>query len=268
MTNATLITAYLGKGLAAARPATPTVDSGCMALWFSTDTKAMSYWDGSAWQSLAAAGDPAITPMLSNTNPGWDQTFIGSASAFTNSGRTATPASSSPYNYLYGNIANYTGKKYFEIVPGSTTFSAVGLVGPLGRAFDNGQGSPGVMPQLTGQVGWVPGGGVTCVGVKGSGSATLGTAATWVATNVLSIAVDIDNLLAWFRVGSGNWNNSAGANPATGAGGFSVNTLWGGGPRLIWPAASQGNTSAITLNLNSANFAQTMPSGFSSWGGA
>jgi hypothetical protein len=56
MTASTLITDYIGRGLAASRPATPNVPSGCTALYFSTDTLAFEYWDGSAWQPIGGGG--------------------------------------------------------------------------------------------------------------------------------------------------------------------------------------------------------------------
>lgn len=50
----TLITDYLGAGLASARPTTPPVGTGALALYFATDTSTLSQWNGSAW--IAALG--------------------------------------------------------------------------------------------------------------------------------------------------------------------------------------------------------------------
>lgn len=43
--------------------------------------------------------------------------------------------------------------------------------------------------------------------------------------STVGIAVDITAKSIWFRTGSGNWNNTASANPAAGAGGFSISTF-------------------------------------------
>lgn len=49
----TLITDYLGRGLASARPSSVLVAAGALALWYSTDTDEVDKWDGSAWVALA-----------------------------------------------------------------------------------------------------------------------------------------------------------------------------------------------------------------------
>lgn len=51
----------IGIGLAAARPATPTVPANTLALWFSTDTTELDLWDGSAWVVVA------VLPILTLT---------------------------------------------------------------------------------------------------------------------------------------------------------------------------------------------------------
>lgn len=42
---------YIGKGTLAARPASLTLTTGAMGLYYATDTGAISVWDGSAWQT-------------------------------------------------------------------------------------------------------------------------------------------------------------------------------------------------------------------------
>lgn len=44
---------YLGRGLAAARPAAPVLHTGTLGLYYATDTGVLSLWDGSAWDTLA-----------------------------------------------------------------------------------------------------------------------------------------------------------------------------------------------------------------------
>jgi hypothetical protein len=47
-----LIIDYLGTGLIAARPATPTLHTGALGLWYATDTNILSIWDGSTWADV------------------------------------------------------------------------------------------------------------------------------------------------------------------------------------------------------------------------
>lgn len=266
--TSTLITAYIGNGLAAARPASPAIAAGTMAWYVATDTGTLSYWDGSAWHTVSAS-DPSISAWTTvPASPGWDFQFIGTSIASSNSNKTATPASSSPYNYIYGNIACVTGKKYFEMNPGSTSFTALGLAGPAGHVVDNGNGSPGLFGTAkAGHVGWAPDGTVKTPALQGGNPATLATIATYAAGNTLCFAVDLDNALFWGRVGAGNWNNNVANNPATGVGGISIPHAFAGGPRLLWPGGNLGATSAYNLYLKSADFTQAVPTGFSSWSG-
>lgn len=52
MANSTLISDYIQHGVAASRPTTPLVGTGCLALYFATDTAILSGWSGSAWVTL------------------------------------------------------------------------------------------------------------------------------------------------------------------------------------------------------------------------
>lgn len=265
--TSTLVTAYLGKGLAAARPAAPAVAAGTFAWYEATDTGVLSYYDGT-WHTLSS-NDPSIAPWVTvPANPGWDTQFIGTGFTFTNSNKTATPASSSPYNYAYGNVAKTGGKAYFEMAPGSTSFTALGLAGPAGHKVDNGNGSPGLFgTALNGQVGWAADGTVKTPALLGGNAQTLSTIATWTSANRLSFALDLDAALLWLRVDAGNWNNNVANSPATGVGGISVPHIFGGGPRMAWPGGNLGATSAYNLYLKTADFTQAVPAGFGSWSG-
>jgi hypothetical protein len=80
---------------------------------------------------------------------------------------------------------------------------------------------------------------------------------------VVCIAFDVGARLAWFRKGAaGNWNGSASANPAIGAGGVAC-TLGDGIP--LYPAVSFGGTGNVaTANFGDTAFTGTVPSGFTS----
>lgn len=56
-----VITEYLGEGLAASRPATPSVGSA-IALWWSTDTNEMSAWLENAWVEDVFGGGGGYAP--------------------------------------------------------------------------------------------------------------------------------------------------------------------------------------------------------------
>jgi hypothetical protein len=69
MPASTLITDYLGKGLAAARPVTPPIASGAIALWFATDTLITSAWNGTAWVDITVSGPTGPTGATGATGP-------------------------------------------------------------------------------------------------------------------------------------------------------------------------------------------------------
>ena len=80
---------------------------------------------------------------------------------------------------------------------------------------------------------------------------------------VLGIAVDLTGGLIWFRIApTGNWNGSATANPATGAGGISLGALAGSTLFPFFGALS--TTEDCTANFGGSAFTGTVPSGFTS----
>jgi hypothetical protein len=97
--------------------------------------------------------------------------------------------------------------------------------------------------------------------VQPSGSPTLGTISN---ANIVGIAVDVTNGLAWFRIcPSGNWNGNAANNPATGAGGLFI--PWAGkGYGVYAMDAWTGAAGALTANFGGSAFSGALPSGFTS----
>jgi hypothetical protein len=80
---------------------------------------------------------------------------------------------------------------------------------------------------------------------------------------VVCIAFDCDQRLIWFRLGAaGNWNNSAGANPATGSGGVPT-TLGRGIPLYPHVTLAQINNQ-FTANFGDTAFVGAVPSGYTS----
>jgi hypothetical protein len=81
------------------------------------------------------------------------------------------------------------------------------------------------------------------------------------------VATDFDAKLVWFRVGSGNWNNNASANPATGVGGVSISGI----AIPVVPAFALGASLATAQDIMAVNFGQfafanAAPAGFAAWG--
>jgi hypothetical protein len=86
-----------------------------------------------------------------------------------------------------------------------------------------------------------------------------------VSGDIIGIALDAGAGLIWYRVApAGNWNGSASANPAAGAGGIS--TVAAGGVGIpLYPAANFGAVSdAATANFGDSAFSGAVPSGFTS----
>lgn len=66
-THSSLITDYMGYGTHAARPATPNVASGCLAIYYETDTTSTFGWNGSAWVTLGGGGSGSVTSITAGT---------------------------------------------------------------------------------------------------------------------------------------------------------------------------------------------------------
>jgi len=91
--------------------------------------------------------------------------------------------------------------------------------------------------------------------------------ATWDTDNdLVGIAFDLDNKLAWVRVNGGNWNNVAGGNPtdptATGKGmSFAGITP---GPYFFKILASS-DTDQMTVNFGATAYVNAAPAGYGNW---
>jgi hypothetical protein len=100
------------------------------------------------------------------------------------------------------------------------------------------------------------------ISINGSIASLPNLGASIVSGNVICFALDLTNSLVWIRLNAGNWNNTAGANPATRTGGLTVPF----GPALAaYPAwYSQQSPHVVTANFGDSAFAQAVPSGFTS----
>lgn len=159
---------------------------------------------------------------------------------------------------VLGDTGRLTGKLYFEVkfVSGSPSGNCgIGLA-PAEQPLYSEVGYNGA---TTGEIGAFQYSG----NVYANGGVKLGTIQSFdIAGDVLCVAVDCDARLAWFRVNGGIWNGSVGSSPATGTSGFAV-----GGAAEIFPAISTDSPSVFTANFGGAPFLNTVPAGFSPWGG-
>ena len=190
----------------------------------------------------------------SAATPALDPTHTEAGITLSNSNLTATFAGGTGVCVTLGNTGLTGGKYYYELTFVSGTSSSNAAVG--------------VVPQtesLTAQIGYNDGVGSTGVfqtsgNIYYNGGTADGTAENFsTAGNIVCVAVDATNRLVWFRTGTGNWNGSGTANPATDTGGIPI-----GGTATIYPAFCSDSASVWTINL-AGSFTETIPSGYSAW---
>ena len=150
------------------------------------------------------------------------------------------------------------GKFYWEVTP--STFAAA-------------NSAIGLMSAGATLTGWWGNGGAslgTC-GINHSGNAVVDGAGSWLnpafgtiaAGTVICIAVDLTARLIWYRLGAaGNWNNSATANPATGAGGGPISNQIGAGLGAFPGFWGDTTGEVFTANFGGSAFTGAVPSGF------
>ena len=147
-----------------------------------------------------------------------------------------------------------SGKTYFEV-----TFTTVSNI-TAGIATAAASLTTGATQTYTATVANNTG----SVAVNGASLATLGAIT---AGSVVCFAFDLDAQLFWARNGAaGNWNASATANPATGAGGLAL-APGGFGHGISAYGYCGFNSSAsgsMTANFGGSAFTGTVPSGFTS----
>jgi hypothetical protein len=82
--------------------------------------------------------------------------------------------------------------------------------------------------------------------------------------DVIGVAIDLNTPLIWYRVApSGNWNNAAGANPATGVGGIPIISITSALIPLFGLFAVNSNVAqSITANFGDSAFVGAVPAGF------
>lgn len=97
--------------------------------------------------------------------------------------------------------------------------------------------------------------------VAGASGGTTGVSYGVSGSDVVGMAVDMNNNSIWVRVNGGNWNGSGTANPATNTGGFSLAAI--SKPWFVITALV--STSASTFNFGATAYGSAAPAGFGNW---
>lgn len=77
MSFSSIITDYLGEGVAASRPASPNVAATAVAFYYATDTHVLSVWNGAAWVALPISADPTFNTVHVSGMPTSDPASAG-----------------------------------------------------------------------------------------------------------------------------------------------------------------------------------------------
>lgn len=154
------------------------------------------------------------------------------------------------------NFSATTGKFYFEALANvhtDNTYDGVGVV-KMSQALNN-------VFQGTGGAELIKNGGIDV-----AGAVILANYVGGGSTHVYCVAVDLTAKKFWGRVDGGNWNNDAGANPATGVGGIDISAAGSINAAECAPyVASSTTTIDVTANFGASAYAFTPPVGFGNW---
>ena len=178
----------------------------------------------------------------------------GANISLSNSDRTATKSGSD----LTGAKTAYgknSGKHYFEVVL-TTRQTSSEVVGTLGLAR---------VDQGFEAIGWSGLGALVYIDQVGSGpmwvdSISVIDLGTPGAGDVYQFAVDLDAAKVWVRRNAGTWNGTAGHDPATNTGGYSLGDMSGYAVSPFVTAKSNGTV--FDLRTDPALFGYSAPSGF------
>lgn len=80
-----------------------------------------------------------------------------------------------------------------------------------------------------------------------------------------SLAIDLDNMKVWGRIGAGNWNGNGSANPATNTLGATITAALANGCWFYVDSAQDSANPTWTVNFGATTFTQGIPTGFSPW---
>lgn len=182
--------------------------------------------------------------VTSVSAPAWDSTLTASGQlVYSNSDRTVTATSPSGARYGRALVGKASGKWYFKA---TLTGAATGRGLGIGTSVVGGNtgGTTGTTRW------WWTGATAFTDSANQSMSTNLGT-----ADGDYEVAFDLDADLIWFKGAGIDWNNTVGADPATGTGGLSIVDVAGA---TIYPIVGLPNSNGSLATFITG----TPPSGF------
>lgn len=184
------------------------------------------------------APPPVVAPTFSSTDKHANATI-------SNGNRTATITTGGTTVYAQAVEPKTTGKWIVAFDPGGTISDQLNTW--FGLEIDNSSGVTG-----SSTIGY------RAYGQIWSFGSSVGTVGAWdhAASEVL-LAVDLDAKKVWAKVGSGDWNLNASADPATGVGGITFSSV----NSALLPTFS-GSVAGAALTFVTPSI---VPSGFSRW---
>lgn len=131
-----LLIDYLGSGTAASRPASPSLYSGSVGIYYATDTSVISFWDGSTWDDYDA---DVILDAISSTQgvilyrgaAGWAGLAVGTNGEFLQTtGAASDPQWATPdiqalldgIGTTQGTILYYNGTNWVALAVGTAGY--------------------------------------------------------------------------------------------------------------------------------------------------
>jgi len=218
--------------------------------------------NSSAADPVAGIGGIAVPPAVLSGTPGTAALNPSQATAsiaLSNGNLTAQETDlGNSYQGVWGNTSHNSGKFYVEFTNNGTLNANQDSVGFGDASFALTTGAASTTASSICAVGTNVNPPIYFDGANLGHSDTGGA----VSGIIQCAAIDLTNNLIWFRTGSGNWNGSGAANPATGSGGFSIagrTANWFPMIQLKW------YHDEITVNLGASAFTYTAPVGFGPW---
>ena len=176
-----------------------------------------------------------------------------SSTVFISGGLTASSTGTSAGAVRSTDAVN-VGKIYFEVFwqNGTGSGTACGITRASAAIDAIGVIANGALVYANGSV-WFNGSS-TGISLWGGGS----------IDGTICFAVDFTASRLWARLNGGNWNNDAGANPATNTGGIDISAMF---PTNAAYACATFNSASptTTINFGANTFAYGIPSGFAGW---
>jgi len=167
----------------------------------------------------------------------------------------------------FSTTTSTTGKKYCEVVT-TVGDSNNGFIGVADAAFVAAMSGGTNLGGNTGgnrkSVGYGYNGAVQIEGSNLTGSPIQGQ----VLNHIVAVAVDFSAKLIWYKdlTAGSNWNNTGGADPATGTGGLDISQLTNSPFSFaVGPGFDHTSGANYTVNFGGSAYTGSVPSGFSNW---